>query len=104
MDLPPFEIITGVQYNRAAASRYPALAKIIFQPSRFQIVRRISRVLLPVRYRDWIVESFVKVNKKSAAIPPLAPDTKEALIKYFEPYNMDLGRLLGIDLSNWNKM
>jgi hypothetical protein len=101
--LPAFEVTTNVRYNQAAAARYPALARTISEPSRFVELKKFSRILLPVRFRDWAVANFFKkANKRPISIPPLSMETRQSLIEYFKPYNMDLSSLLGMEWPDWN--
>ncbi len=40
---------------------------------------------------------------KKAEVPPMKPETRSELLKYFEKFNQELAEFLGRDLSDWNR-
>ncbi|HEC92398.1 MAG TPA: hypothetical protein ENI51_05310 [Candidatus Atribacteria bacterium] len=44
-----------------------------------------------------------KINTKKGAVPPMKGETRRKLQEYFEPYNKELEKFTGLDLSKWEK-
>lgn len=91
---PPFEII-----NPNKRVHNMLLHRIVRRPSR--TVRQIARVLVPPRFRPRVAATILGLNSHPAPRAPLPPDLRRRLTAELAPDIVDLGRLLGRDLSHW---
>jgi len=86
LDILPFKVESVPQTNKTYLPRSAKLefwAKKYFGNSVFQKV-------------------IYRINKKSyAGYPKLSEDLRHELTAYFEPYNKELAKLTGLDLSCW---
>ncbi len=63
----------------------------------------VKRIISPQRILQ--MQDYIKrINTSATAPPPTAPETRQRLIEHFQPYNEELGALLGRDLSEWNRI
>ena len=78
------------RYNVGGSVRSNFLAKT----SQNKIVKKIP-----------YLSEFIKrgVNMRRGKTPEIKPETKEELRKYFEPYNKELIKFTGLDLSKWDE-
>jgi hypothetical protein len=85
----PFD--TDPAIIKRAGSRDPEAAGA--PPLTRRLKRGAAKVLAPARRR------------RAGGVPDadMAPEIRSALVEYFRPYNDELARWLGRDLSSWNR-
>lgn len=86
------------QYNKAAIPRSPVLSKLL---SSAHPLKRAVRKLLSDRVSFLIREQIRLLNEKTLSPPLMKPETRAYLGEYFMSPNLELGKLLGRDLSQW---
>lgn len=91
---------TKQQHNHASAARSELLARLLGRKS---FLKRTFRKIMSDKPADKIKDFLNRFNEREIEIPTIAPETAMRLTTYFEPYNEKLGKLLGRDLSHWNK-
>jgi hypothetical protein len=98
-----FVPITKQRKNPAALPRYKFIPWLMSSnqilPS---LIRQISRQTVPDHFRDMWKMNIENLNKKIFSPPPMSIDTRERLIHYFKPHNVELSELINRDLSFWN--
>jgi hypothetical protein len=91
---------TNREHNRAAIARSELLARML---GRRSFIKKALRKILSDRPADGIKKMINRLNEQEVAIPPISPETAQRLVKYFRPHNEKLAKLIGRDLSHWNK-
>ena len=90
--------------NRASAARSPGLARLmggVFDSR--ALPKRAVRALLPDRVAVALRAGFVRWNTRPFAPPPLAAETRAALLARFRESNARVAELLGRDLAHWDR-
>lgn len=90
----------SIKFNESARAKYPALSRFIIRST---AIKSVIRTLLPEKMLASTREKVKNFNRESYTPPPMDPATRKMLIDYYRPLNEDLGKLLGRDLSHWNK-
>jgi hypothetical protein len=95
LGLAPFQV-DQVVANEASEARFSALSSAIVNDSPVKALYK-KLVPYPVRYRISrnLVRRVQKMNRKPAAYPPLAAETRARLEAYYQPHNRKLHELLG---------
>ncbi len=75
------------------------LQRIVRQPS--PVVRRIARMLVPGGLRPRVAATILGLNSHPAPRAPLPADLRRRLTAELAADIVDLGRLLGRDLTHW---
>jgi hypothetical protein len=90
--------------NRARAARHPRLARVLSRvfDSRAP-AKRLVRAALPDRLAVALRERLVRWNSRPLAPPPLATETRAALLARFRESNARVAEMLGRDLSAWQR-
>jgi hypothetical protein len=91
---PPFDIVNA---NRHVHNRL--LHRIVRRPSR--VVRGVARILVPPRLRPVVAATILDRNSHPAPRVPLAVELRQRLTTELAADVMNLGRLLGRDLTHW---
>ena len=91
---PSFKVV-----NSNAHVRNAVLHRIVRRPS--PILRAIARLLVPRRLRPRVAETILDVNSRRAPRTALPVDLRRRLTAELAPDIVELGRLLGRDLSHW---
>lgn len=87
---------TGFQYERKPSNptRLPKHPKVLYYVRKFGLHNKPgAKQLLDKLHIDAQTESYEKMSIK----------TRTELVEYFKPYNKELEKLIGLDLSVWNK-
>lgn len=87
------------KHNAVANARSPFFAQLL---SRRSFFKTAARRLLPDTVTDQVKSKIRRFNEEEFTHPPLSLDTFNRLTRYFQPYNQELGTLLGRDLTHWN--
>jgi len=103
LGLPFFTPNVNLRHNPASKSRFPLLARILFQPSRLPYLRKAARAAIPDRWRDRIRKTLIAMNRETFVPPPIKPEIRQRLVEFYRPYNEALEKILGRDLSHWNE-
>ncbi|MGH2536159.1 MAG: hypothetical protein ACRDHL_02060 [Candidatus Promineifilaceae bacterium] len=98
-----FEPDVRQRHNSAARARWPELARITHSRRALPRLKRELRRLLPGSRVDALRDGLIRLNERNFSPPPMRPETRQALLAHFEGHNRELGRLLGLDLSAWNR-
>lgn len=61
------------------------------------------RKLVPLKLRRRLRMKVNEINKKDFSVPPMNNETRQKLINYYKPMVNELSKLIGRDLSHWNK-
>ena len=92
---------TSDRENTSARARSAWLAHLTSRRTVLAGPKRMLKRILPGAWVRRINNAVVKCNETPWSPPPMRPETRQALTAYFEPYNAELERLLGRDLSAW---
>lgn len=68
-----------------------------------RVIKTASKVIPNARVRRNIVLTLEKPFRKTKEDFKMNPETRKMLLEYYRPYNEQLEKLLGIDLSAWKK-
>ncbi|MCJ7631808.1 sulfotransferase domain-containing protein [Candidatus Bathyarchaeota archaeon] len=91
---------TKREHNRSSIARSELLARILGRKS---FIKKAVRKILSDRPADGIKNMINRLNEQEISIPPISSETAQRLAKYFKPHNEKLAKLIGRDLSHWNK-
>lgn len=88
--------------NRARAARSPRLARLMGHvfDSRSR-AKRALRACVPDGVAVALRQELVRWNSRRFTLPPLAPETRAALLERFRASNARVAELLGRDLAHW---
>jgi hypothetical protein len=97
---PDVEVDLSV-YNPNRATRSGRISRLVFAPPRplrgaFGTLRRV-----PLAHR--IRDALVSANSRQAKRPPMEPELRRELTIEFRPQVVELGELIGRDLSAWSE-
>lgn len=92
--------VANKKLKGASQARFAWLANFT---NRQNSLKSNLRMLLPVKLRRRLRMKVNEINKKEFSMPPMSSETKQKLIKYYEPMVSELSKLIGRDLSHWNK-
>ncbi|MXV78421.1 hypothetical protein F4X73_12155 [Candidatus Poribacteria bacterium] len=97
-----FKPLVEEKHNQAAMPRSESFSFLFtqFLASRNPL-RRAIRKLVPDSAAYRIRKAVLDINNKPFSPPPINPQTQQTLAAYFAPYNVQLGHLIGQDLSHW---
>jgi hypothetical protein len=98
---PAFEPHTGQRHNRAARPRSQSLARLTSSRNVLPSLKRVIRRLLPQPFVESVRDALQQMNERQFMPPPMRPETRARLDRYFAPHNAELSELLGRDLSHW---
>jgi len=93
----------GERHNEATQARSETLARAyaaFLRPN--NPVKRAIRALFPYTFLYRVRQNLKEANKKSFTPPPMNPETKEYLVRYFKSHNDQLGELIGRNVEHWN--
>jgi len=90
----------GHRYNRACIARSERIAQVLVSQSPF---KKFIRGILPDDIAFYIKSKVRSLNEREFSLPPMDPKTRQRLVEYFRPHNMELSELLGRDLTHWNR-
>ena len=94
---------TSHRHNESGQARLPMLARSLSLNPPFT---GALRKLFPDTARDYLrnLRSRLKrLNYVSFDPPPMDPETQQRLLDYYRPHNERLEKLIGRDLSSWNR-
>lgn len=89
-----------VRFNEAGRARNAGLMKLI---KRNPLVKKILGSLLSKSMRSGLASKAGEANREKIQLEPLSGDTRQRLIAYYRPLNDELGKMIGKDLSDWNR-
>jgi hypothetical protein len=95
-----FTPLNRERVNRAATVRSAWLAQLMVSS---KAITEVLGPLIPSEVRFFIKDRIKQVNEKGFLPPPMHPETRVRLQKYFEPFNAELSRIVGRDLSHWDR-
>lgn len=73
------------------------------RPVRSATVRKAMVATHSGRWAPRLTKAIDRWNRPERGYPPLDAETRAMLLRYFEPYNASLEKLIGRDLSAWNR-
>jgi hypothetical protein len=92
------------QHNKAIKARLDILAKACSglvgssHPAKMFVKRFVPTSMI---YK--VKHVILSLNAKEFRPPPMAEETRQRLIGYFQPHNLRLSEMLGRDLALWNQ-
>ncbi len=90
--------------NRATRARWPGLARVLGRAFDSRApAKRALRALLPARVALALRHELVRWNSRPLVLPPLAAETRQALLARFRESNEQVAELLGRELSAWQR-
>lgn len=100
LGLEPHALEPPARHNRAAMPRWPWLTRSLNVRGP---VKSLLRPLVPLSVRGRVRERLLAWNERPAAPPAMAPETRAWLLEQFRDDNAALARLLGRELSAWER-
>ena len=97
---PDFTPLSREHANRAATVRSAWVAKLLVSSG---AIKSGISWLIPSGARFHIRKRVKQFNEVGFVPPPIDPEARVRLQEYFEPYNVELRRLLGRDLGQWGR-
>lgn len=95
---------TKVKHNETRVAKSQLLGKIIVKLKNNQnIVKRITKKVLPYSLFTKLGNSLVKYNKSNNKFQPISPKLKSYLQDFFRPHIQNLEQMTGLDLKHWYK-
>ena len=94
---------TSVRYNETRKIRSRTYSKMLFSVLKNSSrLKRAAKAIIrgPIDYK--LGEAMRNLNKTEVRHEPIPANTKLKLLKFFEPYNIELSELSGSDFSGWN--
>ena len=88
--------------NIAVEPRSPELARILYSKDRAWISKQFIRLLIPGSILDVVRDKMRRWNEFRIEKPSMNADTYQDLSDFFENYNEELGKMLGMEISVWN--
>jgi hypothetical protein len=88
--------------NIAVEPRSPELARILYSKDRAWISKQFIRLLIPGSILDVVRDKMRRWNEFRIEKPSIDADTYQDLFYFFENYNEELGKILGMEISVWN--
>jgi hypothetical protein len=98
---PAFEPRTERRHNPSKAPRAEFVSRLVVADNP---LRRALGRLVPRSWKRTMRHLVEKVNERPFEPPPMKPETRERLVEHFRPHNERLERILGRDLSAWNRV
>ena len=86
------------QYNSAAMPKFRFFNELLIK---FTIPENIKD-LLPMKFLRKMKDGIISLNERSLNIPPINSKTRKKLIEYYQQPNMELSKITGWDLKDWD--
>ncbi len=87
------------QHNKAAIPRFPIISRFL---SSAHPIKKAVNNLLPKRLSAQIRGKIRHWNEKTFLPPTMHQETRDYLVAYFKPNNLQLEELVDYDLSHWS--
>ncbi len=66
-------------------------------------IKKVARLVLPNNADYRVGEALRNINKTKKTPAGMSMEMRSFLTDYFKPFNVELEKMIGRDLSNWNK-
>lgn len=99
---PAYNPVIRQTHNISAAYRSRSLALLTSSRTTLPAIKKIARTLMPDRTMDYLRDFIRNANEQEFKPPPMQPETRTRLLAFFQPFNQNLGELIGRDLTHWN--
>lgn len=98
---PAFEPRAVRRHNPSKSPRSEFVSRLVVADN---ALRRALGRLLPRSWKRAIRSVVEQVNETPFEPPSMKPETRARLVEHFRPHNERLERILGRDLSEWNRV
>ena len=101
---PEFNSNTSTVYNPTQKPKSTTIARLLIWLSyNKNPIKKISKRILPQKVFRRISNFLLQSNQGRKADEPMSGEVRKFLIDFFEPYNRELEKITGLNLSTWNK-
>lgn len=93
------ELSLDKQHNKSAMPQSKIIPKLILGSNP---IKKMFLNLVPKEFAWSLKSKILSANESTFSPPKMSPETKLNLIEYFSPHNLNLEKILQMDLSIWN--
>lgn len=94
---------TNVVYNKTYIKKSRNLASLLSKiKQKDNLIKKTTKSLIPYSVFTKITHKIKDINKSGKVYEPMSPEMRAYLLDFYKPYNDELSRLTGIDLTAWN--
>jgi len=99
------ELDLRLDSNRASTAIIPWVHSLILSHDTWykRLAREIVTDYARALFRENIMVRILAMNAKAYVYPPMAPETRKAMVEYFKPHNERLEKMIGKDLRSWDR-
>ncbi|QSE98448.1 sulfotransferase domain-containing protein [Fulvivirga lutea] len=104
---PTIYINANKVYNKRKHIRSKRLARILNRLKQEENpLKRVSKKIIPYRWFLKLSKRIQSINytKEETQREVLSDDVRMQLIEFYKPYNLKLSKMIGRELSDWNKV
>lgn len=89
------------KYNESSKSIFPKISRWLRDDK--SSVKNILKALVSPKFLTKAKYKVSRLNSTLYTPPPMNPETRKELVDHYREHNERLGKLIGRDLSSWNK-
>jgi hypothetical protein len=94
---------TKIIYNKTFVKKSRNLASLLSKiKHKDNFIKKTTKSLIPYSIFTKLTDKIKDINKSGKVYDPMSAEMRSYLIDYYKPYNEELSKLTGLDLSAWS--